>query len=87
MCGITRLAYYNVNSNNENYFVGLPITCSSIFIPLVFIITKNEIALMSVILLLSIAFVTNIKIKKPSLKIKVLLSVIGIIGVTYLILL
>ena len=82
ICGITRLAYFNVNTKNENnHFCGLPITCSTILLPIVYLITKNEIAFMFCLLILSILFVSNIKIIKPSFKEKTLISSIGIIGI------
>lgn len=77
ICAVTRLAYYN-NFADKDYFIGLPVTCSAILIPICTII-KNEIVLMSVILILSCAYVINIKIKKPSFKLKIILSIIAII--------
>ena len=79
ICGITRLAYYNVNSSNDKCFVGLPITCSTILIPLLYIIIKNEIIFMLALLILSISFITNIKIPKPSLRMRTVLSIMGLI--------
>lgn len=86
ICGITRLSYYNVNSKDEDCFTGIPITSSTMVLPLLYIIIKNEIAFVAVIALLSIGFVLNIKIKKPSLIIKIILSIIGIIVSIYIIL-
>ena len=85
ICGITRLAYYNVNSSNDKCFVGLPITCSTILIPLLYIIIKNEIVFMLALLILSISFITNIKIPKPSLRMRIVLSIMGliVIGLIY----
>lgn len=86
ICGITRLAYYNVNSSEKGHFVGVPITTSTILIPLIYLITKNEYAFLGGFVVLSILFVSNIKIPKPSMKVKVLLSIIGIIASGYIIL-
>lgn len=80
ICGITRLAYYNVNSSDSNYFSGVPITFSTILIPLVYIITKSEWVYLIALGALSVAYVSDIKIKKPNLKIKIVLSVIGILA-------
>lgn len=86
MCGITRLTYYNVNSSTKNYFNGVPITVSAFLIPIVYFVFRNAvdslpfmIALMSSFVLLSISYVTNIKVKKPTLKQRTVLSIVGII--------
>lgn len=86
ICGITRLAYYNVNSSGEEYFVGCPITCSAMVIPLIYLITKNQIVFIVALAILAISFVSNIKIKKPTIKMKILLSIIGIAILTYILL-
>lgn len=86
MCGITRLAYYNVNSSSKDYFNGVPITVSAFLIPIIYLIFRNAtsriylmIALMCSFLALSILYVTNVKIKKPSLEDRTIWSVIGFI--------
>ena len=80
ICGITRLTYYNVNtSKGANYFSGVPITVSTMILPLLFVITKNEIVYMLVLAALSILYVCNFKIKKPNLKQKIILAILGII--------
>ena len=86
MCGITRLAYYNVNSSSKDYFNGVPITVSAFLIPIIYLIFRNStsriylmIALMCSFLALSILYVTNVKIKKPSLEDRTIWSVIGFI--------
>lgn len=79
ICGIIRLAYYNVNSSDKDYFQGIPITFSAILIPLVYLLFQNEIVFMITMLTLSILFVSELKIKKPSLKLRIILSIIGLI--------
>lgn len=86
MCGITRLTYYNVNSSTKNYFNGIPITLSAFLIPTVYFVFRNSveslafmIALMTSFVFLSLSYVTNIKIKKPSLKQRTIWSIIGLI--------
>ena len=78
MCGIIRLAYYNVNSSDKDYFEGTPITFSIILIPLIYLLFKNEIAFMIAFLILSVLFTSGIKMKKPSLKLRIILSIIGV---------
>ena len=92
MCGITRLTYYNVNSSSKNYFNGVPITVSAFLIPIVYLIFRNittrlylMIGLMCSFILLSILYVTNVKIKKPTLEDRTIWSIIGFILCTIVI--
>ena len=42
ICGITRLAWFNVNSDNfKDSFQGLPVTYSSLIIPVFYVIFRN----------------------------------------------
>lgn len=78
--GVTRLAYYNIESkNNENCFIGIPITTSTIIIPILYYLFKNEIAFIITMFILGLLFITPIKIKKLTIKEKIIASVIGII--------
>ena len=81
ICGVIRLAYYNVNSSDKDYFKGVPITFSVILVSLVYLLSKNEISFMIALVALAILFVSDIKIKKPSLKLRIVLSIIGIVVV------
>ncbi len=78
MFGVIRLAYYNVNSSNKDYFVGIPITFSTIIITIVYLLLRFEITFMIALLCLAILFVSKIHIKKPSLIIRIILSIIGV---------
>ena len=78
LCGIIRLSYYNVNSSSKEYFEGIPITCSTMLITLVYLLIKNEIAFMVALVALSILFVSGFKIKKPSMKMRIFMSAFGI---------
>lgn len=87
ICGITRLAYYGINSSKKKYFTGVPITTTAIVIPIIYLINRtNEVLFLSSLIVLSILFVTNIKIKKPSLKVKAILSILGFLLTIYLLL-
>ena len=80
ICGITRLSYYNVNNKDDkSHFCGLPITVSTMVISCLYAVTKNEIVYMISLCILSILYVTNIKIKKPNTIIKVLMAIIGLV--------
>lgn len=86
VCGVGRLAYYNITSKeNNNYFSGVPITVSTILLPLIYAFTKKEIVFVGTILALSMAYVSNFKIKKLNLKSKILLSIIGVLFILLLI--
>ena len=80
ICGIVRLAYYNVNSSDKDYFEGIPITFSIILLSLIYLIVKKEFVFMIALVVLAILFVSRIKIKKPSIRMKMVLSIVGIIS-------
>lgn len=95
-CGAIRLAYFNTLSNlNPNKpnkgFKGVPIPMSTFVITILFVLTTFIPAVVSVwlfrigLLALAIAFILNIRIKKPNLK--TALTLIGIEVVLLLILL
>lgn len=78
--GITRLAYYNVNNHlDKENFIGLPITTSTIIIPLLYFLKCNDIIFSVSILILAILYVMPIKIRKIDLKAKCVLAVLGLI--------
>ncbi|MBR4111353.1 MAG: CDP-alcohol phosphatidyltransferase family protein [Clostridia bacterium] len=86
VCGVGRLAYYNITSKeNSGYFTGVPITVSTILLPLIYVFTKNEYVFVGALLALSFAYVSNFKIKKLNLKSKIALSIVGILFVLFLI--
>ncbi len=78
-CGVSRLAYFNVDKDNQKYFRGLPITMSSFILSLVMLITIKEIFVMISLLILSFLFIFNFKIPKSSLSIKILYLIIGLL--------
>lgn len=78
LCGLIRLAYYNVSEQERQYnvetirkeYLGLPITSGAIIVPLTFIfryIMNDSFTyiLESVMLITAILFITPIKVKKP----------------------
>lgn len=83
---VTRLAYYNIKSGEDSgHFTGVPITTSTILIPLLYLFVKKEIVMVTSIFALSILYVTPIKIKKLNLATKILLTIIGFISIAWLI--
>ena len=85
-CGITRLAYFNIDSENAKYFKGLPITMSSFILSIIILITTNQIVIMITLLLLAFLFILKIKIPKSNLKLKLFYLLIGLFIVGLLIL-
>ncbi len=77
-CGVSRLAFFNVDKDNQKYFRGLPITMSSFILSSIMLITINEIVIMVSLLLLSVLFVLNFKIPKSSFGLKILYLIIGL---------
>lgn len=87
ICGIVRLAYYNLNSSKEEVFIGVPITTVSILIPFAYLLDKtSELLFMIMLAILSILFVVNIRVKKPTMKTRVVLLMLGIITIVCMIL-
>lgn len=91
ICGTARLAYFNISLEEENkdkavkYYSGLPVTFAALIIPLAYllgyIIPKSifNIYFGIIMLLISILYILNIKIKKPSLKTYPFFVIIAII--------
>ena len=82
LCGLIRLGYFNVmeeerqkaTAENRKEYQGLPITTSSIILPLLFLAKKNipdeayPYVLQGFMLALALLFVLDIKVKKLSAK-------------------
>lgn len=85
-CGVTRLAYFNVDKDNKSFFRGLPITMSSFILPIVMLLSKSEIIVVGTLLILGILFIIDFKIPKSSLKLKLLYLLLGIIIISLIIL-
>lgn len=85
-CGIYRLSFYNTfTSKSPYYFVGLPITTSTIVFPVLYLFTQSQIIFIIAMALLALLYVLNIKIKKAGVVLRILLSLIGIVTITYVI--
>lgn len=94
MCGVARLAYFNISLEEENkdvaikYYKGLPVTFVSLILPIVYLISYiipevlHELYFSLVLFLVSGLYVLNFKLKKPTLKVYpvfVLLAIIVLI--------
>lgn len=86
ICGVTRLAYFNTmleNNKTVKYYCGFPITCISIFLPniylLSYVLNKEIFSVVFILclLIISILYVLNIKVPKPSVKVTILFAVGG----------
>ncbi len=93
LAGLIRLAYYNVTEEerqdetdeNRKYFKGLPITSSSLIIPLVYCLVRyapipNFSLLYTVALfVMAVAYITPLRIKKPHSVGMIVMALIGIV--------
>ena len=92
VAGVIRLAFFNVmeeirqnqTTENRKYYQGLPITSSSVALPLMYVIRplfSDDIFLILVrimMLLIGVLFITDFKFKKPSnVVIAVLLAIVA----------
>ncbi len=91
LAGLIRLAYYNVlederqnhNPEKEKNFVGLPITASAMAMPLAcvlqhFIDKDNTYIYLIMMIICGVGYLTPVEIKNPSIKTKIIFTVIGI---------
>lgn len=89
LCGLVRLAYYNVlainKKENNDHFIGVPITAVAIFFPIIWLASYYIEALhfnfTIFFLILGILYIVPIKIEKLNIQEKTVLSLIGIIFV------
>lgn len=76
ICGIARLAYFNITVEDNNvpvkYYSGLPVTYSALIFPILYslnyIINQNAFKILYIVttLLVAILNILNIKIAKPN---------------------
>lgn len=91
LCALIRLAYFNVlagnNKSKDNkplkFYTGLPVTSVALILPFLYIfkpltIHFNSLYLCSLIVI-SLLFVSKIKIKKPGLKTAIVFIILGIV--------
>lgn len=92
LAGLIRLAYYNVteeerqDSTDENrkYFKGLPITSSSLLIPLIYCLCKFapidlELLYTVTTFFIAVAFIFPMRVRKPHAKGMIIISLVGVI--------
>ena len=90
LCGIIRLAYFNMLSinkkSNGKEFIGLPITASAIIIPVVYFIVKifklfkyGYIIFPVTLLITAVLYICPFKLRKPTSREKGLLSILGLL--------
>lgn len=89
LCGIIRLAYFNVTiEDNIGFYRGLPVTFSALIIPVVYTIVKlcNIHNIENIILityfLISVSFIVNFKIKKTTGIWYLIFSVLAILTIS-----
>ncbi len=90
ICGISRLAYFNIVAEEDSpvpYYSGLPVTSSALIFPLLYILRSfvNTITFGYIytiaMLIISILFVVNFKVKKPQGYAAYLFLILGVIGI------
>lgn len=97
LCGLIRLAYYNVDEQNRQkgttesreYFSGLPITTSAIILPFILLISdklkfKKDLASLITIAVVAILFITPLRIKKPKIIGKIAMALCGTLEFVFL---
>lgn len=74
LCGVVRLAWFNVNTKQTkyiDYYQGLPVTYIALILPVIYLINLifckeiNLITLLITMIICAAFFVINIKVKKP----------------------
>lgn len=87
LCGLIRLAYFNMliheDDTDKKCFLGLPITSIAIIYPIFYIICKFAYKYSSYILglmlvVIGLLYVLKIKVKKPSIELRIVLAILGI---------
>lgn len=90
LAALIRLAYYNVTEEElqseggrRTYYVGLPVTAAAVVFPLVMLLQyllEQDITLVYFIIMLvmGIAFVSNVKVPKINFKVIIALCIIGL---------
>ena len=94
LCGLIRLAYFNVlaekeNDQEEKCYYGLPITTTAIVFPIIFLFTRYfdvaRYVYLAFIIIIGILFVIKFRLKKPKLSTIIIFSIIAAIGIGVLI--
>lgn len=91
LCGVIRLAYFNMlaatKKGKHDEFLGVPITASAIVVPAIYFITFligkefRYIIFPITLLILGLSYIIPIKLKKPTAREKIMLSILGIIAI------
>lgn len=99
LAAVIRLAYFNVqetnrmaeNAGKREYYLGMPVTTSALFIPMVALATTVrhlhwDYLVPTALLILGVAFISRFKVKKPYIRGLAVLAIIGLIVVALVIL-
>lgn len=100
LAAVIRLGYFNVTEEQRQqetdekriYYQGLPVTSVAIIIPLVFLTkhyftSKFTVFYEVVLIVVALMFILDIKVKKPDLKMTIILGIVGLFIVVRLVLL
>lgn len=100
LAAVIRLGYFNVTEEQRQqqteekrvYYQGLPVTSVAVIIPLVFLTrhyftSKFPMFYEAVLMVVALLFILDIKVKKPDLKMTVILGVVALFIIVRLVLL
>ena len=100
LAAVIRLGYFNVTEEKRQqetdekraYYQGLPVTSVAVIIPLVFLTrhyfnTKFTVFYEAVLVVIALLFILDIKVKKPDLKMTVILGIIALFIIVRLVML
>lgn len=91
ICGIIRLAYYNINTETDKkteYYTGVPVTYIALVFPAIHIIFGGikyyGYIVAAMMLIMAMMFIIKIKVKKPAGKWYIIFSIIAVIFIIIL---
>lgn len=91
VCGVARLAYFNISLEEENkdiaikYYSGLPVTFVALILPVMYLISYlipevlHSLYFILIMFLISMMYIVNFKLKKPTLKVYPFFVILAII--------
>ncbi|MBR6404968.1 MAG: hypothetical protein IKS18_02070, partial [Lachnospiraceae bacterium] len=101
LCGLIRLAWYNVQEirrqqetdERRKYFTGVPITTSSIVVPILFVLFRDILPDLAFYIVLTVCYailgflyISRLRIRKPQKTGFIILLCLGIAAIVYFVL-
>lgn len=92
--GIMRLGWFNVTTEeNRGFYQGLPVTFSALIFPLCYLVLRLlnldifSMVYPALLACVSLLFILNFRMKKPGIKVLLLIAVLAVVGIAGLLLL